>query len=295
MRILVLGRGGTLARALAAEAAAREGVRALFLGRRELGPVSAAGIAAAAAVFAPDALIDAAAFTDVDGAENGAPGNAELNIRLPACAAAVCAARGIPLVHVSTDYVFGGEPGAPYAETDRPRPVNAYGMAKLAGEAAAARLCPRSVVVRTSWLFAPGRPGFVTRVGGMLARGETPRVPGDQTGGPTPAGDLARVCLGIAARAAAPGFRDWGIYHYCGFPYASRRALAEFVRDAAARAGICPAAAPVLTRADAGGAPRPRDSSLACRKIGETFGIGPADWRAEIAARPAVYADPAVR
>ncbi len=145
-------------------------------------------------------MVNAAAYTAVDAAEDDAAAAFRANRDGPAELARLCEAAGIPLIHVSTDYVFDGLKGAPYVETDAVAPQGVYGSSKLAGEQAVLAECSRGIVVRTSWLYSPIGNNFVRT---MLAAGQRHkhlRVVADQWGCPTSALDLAQAILGIAAR-----------------------------------------------------------------------------------------------
>ena len=159
-------------------------------------------IAAAFRVAEPALVVNAAAYTAVDAAEKDAAAAYRANRDGPAELARLCAAAGIPLIHVSTDYVFDGTKGAPYVETDPVAPQGVYGASKLAGEQAVLAACPRTVVLRTSWVYAHGGKNFVRT---MLTLGRTRdrlTVVADQKGCPTTAADLAAAILAMAARIA---------------------------------------------------------------------------------------------
>ena len=164
-------------------------------------------IAEVFAASAPSLVINAAAYTAVDAAEDDADAAFRANRDGPRDLARLCEAAGIPLIHVSTDYVFDGLKGAPYVETDAVAPQGVYGASKLAGEQAVLAACSRAIVLRTSWLYSPVGNNFVRT---MLAAGQRNRhlrVVADQLGCPTSAADLADAILGIAARLANDGWQ----------------------------------------------------------------------------------------
>ena len=144
------------------------------------------------------AVINAAAYTDVDRAESEEPVAFAVNAEAPARLAAETGRRGIPLVHISTDYVFDGRKGAPYVEEDERSPLNAYGRSKLAGERGVRAANPRHVILRTSWVYSPYRKNFVRTILRLAAERERLTIVADQRGCPTAARDIAKACLDIA-------------------------------------------------------------------------------------------------
>ena len=286
---MITGAAGQLGRALLEAAAAHE-VPASGLTRHDLNLTEADRVARALDRHAPSVVINAAAFTDVEGAESD-PAAAFAGNRLgPANLARACAERDVALVHVSTDYVFDGGERGPRRPNEPTRPINVYGVSKLAGEDAVRTICARAAVVRTGWLFAPWGRNFVTtmlRVGHERAQ---VNVVDDQWGGPTSALELARALLRVAAEPEA------GTYHFGGQPQVSWCGFAEAVFDEAAARGLLtpPRVKPVHSAAYPTKARRPSWSALDCQSFTETFGLAPPDWRTslqEVLARLAT-ADP---
>ena len=152
----------------------------------------------------PALLVNAAAWTGVDTAEAEPDAAGRANRDGPATLAALCADAGIPMIHVSTDYVFDGLKGAPYTEADPTSPTGVYGRTKLEGEQAVLAACPRAVVLRTSWVYSAAGKNFVRTMLGAAQRVPKLRVVADQRGCPTSARDLARAILAIAPQLAAP-------------------------------------------------------------------------------------------
>ena len=189
--ILVTGGSGQLATALA-EAAPAHGLAVHRVGRPVLDfdrPGSATGLFAGGA---PSLVVNAAAYTAVDAAEDDEDAAFRANRDGPAELARLCETAGIPLIHVSTDYVFDGLKGAPYVETDATSPQGVYGASKLAGEGAVLAACSRAIVLRTSWVYSPVGRNFVRTMLAAGQRNDRLRVVADQTGCPTSAPDLAR-------------------------------------------------------------------------------------------------------
>jgi dTDP-4-dehydrorhamnose reductase len=189
MRVLVTGANGILGRALAERLA---GAHTLFLwGREEADLVDEAQVRSAARGIEFDAIVHAAAMTDVDRCESEPELAMRVNRDGTGHAAALARERGAHLVAISTDYVFDGTKGSPYLEEDPPGPMNAYGRSKLAGEEAAKRSGAKCLIVRTSWLYGPGGRNFVDTISAKLAQGSRLEVVDDQRGSPTYSRDLA--------------------------------------------------------------------------------------------------------
>ena len=273
--ILVFGRTGQVARELARAARAR-GAPLRALGREEADladPAACARAVEAAAGQGARAVINAAAHTAVDRAEAEEALATAVNGAAPAAMAAACAARGLPLVHVSTDYVFSG-PG-PHAPGDPTSPLGAYGRSKLAGEAGVRAAGGPHVVLRTAWVFSAHGHNFARTMLRLGAERETLRVVDDQRGGPTPAAAIADALLTIA-RALGEGAPS-GTHHLAGAPDTS---WAGFAREIMARAGLACAVEGIATAEYPTPAPRPLDSRLDCRSLEAAFGIARPDWRA---------------
>ena len=277
--ILVTGGHGQLATALARSA------ETLVVGRPRFDFDRPETIDATLATVAPTLVVNAAAWTAVDAAESDPDGAARANRDGPARLAKFCAEAGIPLIHVSTDYVFDGDKGAPYVETDPTSPTGVYGATKLAGEQAVLAACPRAIIVRTAWVYSATGKNFVRT---MLKLGETRdhlRVVADQRGCPTAADDLADIVLGIARQAQA-GWRDEfaGIFHSCGTGETSWHGLAETVFADAGRHGArVPTVEAITTAEFPTPAKRPADSRLDCGKLERVFGLRQPDWHASVA------------
>jgi len=232
-----------------------------------------------AAVLAhrPSAVVNAAAYTAVDDAEADCAQAFAINRDGPAALAEVCADLAIPLIQLSTDYVFDGAKREPYAETDAPGPLSVYGASKLAGEEAIRSRLDHHVILRTAWVFSSRRDNFVRT---MLRFADRPAlsVVADQIGGPTPAAHVAMAILRILS-AIAGGRAEWGTFHFCGAPAVSRLTLAEAVFAALGRG---PRLSPVPSEAYPLPARRPTNSMLDCRRLQAAYGISPPDWRSAL-------------
>ncbi len=281
--VLVTGTSGQLATALA-EAPAL-GLTLLRIGRPKLDLGQPATIARVFAEVAPSLVVNAAAYTAVDAAEDDADTAFRVNRDGPAELARLCQAAGVPLIHISTDYVFDGRKGQPYVESDRTAPQTVYGASKLAGEQAVLAHCPRAIVLRTSWVYSPTGRNFVRT---MLAAGrQNPelRVVADQSGSPTSAPDLAAAILRIAARLLN-GWEDRyaGIYHAAGTGATTWFGLASATFAAASRRGMtAPTVVPIRTEDWPTRAKRPADSRLDCGRLAAVFGVSLPPWQDGVA------------
>jgi dTDP-4-dehydrorhamnose reductase len=262
--VLLTGAGGQLGRAALAVI-----TRHMLLPRThaELDVAEPAAVEAALAELRPDAVLNAAAYTAVDLAEDE-PAAAERGNRVgPRVLAEATARRGIALLHVSTDYVFDGEKGSPYVESDAPHPLSVYGASKLAGEEEVRRANPRHWIARTAWLYGPAGRNFATSIRAAAAREPRLRVVDDQWGSPTWAPHLA------AALEVLLAGEDFGTHHLANAGVASRFELAAALL--AALGSRTPLEA-VPTSAWPTRARRPRNTALASERAGA---IPLPDWR----------------
>lgn len=282
--VLVVGAGGRLGRALA-RADWPDGLSPVLATRADLDALDPVAVETALERHRPAVVLNAAAWTDVDGAERQPQAARRLNRDLPAVLAAACARRGSRLLHVSTDYVFDGAAGRPYVETDTPRPLGAYGRTKWEGEQAILAAAPDAVIVRTAWLVGPDRPGFLTAILDQADAGADLCVVEDLHGSPTSTDSLAAALVAVAARLASDPAAPGGIYHFAGQGRASWRDLAQAILEARQAAGG-PAAPTVQGRpADTGPdrAPRPRASPLASQALTRDYGVAAPPWRQAVA------------
>lgn len=246
MRVLVTGISGQVGGALVARPAP-EGIAWLPAGRDSLDLSAPDGIAAAIDALAPDAVVNPAAYTAVDAAEADADTAFRVNRDGPAALAAACAARGIPLVHLSTDYVFDGRGTRPYRVDDPVAPLGIYGASKEAGEGAIRAAHADHVILRTAWVYAAEGKNFVNTMLRVGAERDELRVVADQRGTPTPAGDIAEaIATLLAARLAGHAVR--GTFHYTAGGETTWHGLAEAVfRRADKHWGRRPVVHPIAT------------------------------------------------
>ncbi len=275
MRLLIAGWHGQIARALVELAPARDDVSTLSIGRAALELCRPVNMRGAMLEAKPDVLINTAAYTDVDAAEQESETAFQMNHAGAEAFAAVAARKGIPVIHLSTGYVFDGRKQGAYTEDDAPAPRSVYGRSKLEGERAVAAVNPRHVILRTSWVFSAHGRNFVKSILDQAASHDTIDVVDDQAGTPTYAPHLAAIILEIAARLAGDtGTVPWGTYHV-----ASRQAVTwcEFARDILQVSGELGGPTAQIRGISSGSyptpAPRLANASLDSSKLEQAFGL----------------------
>jgi dTDP-4-dehydrorhamnose reductase len=280
MRILLTGGEGQLGTELIAQAP-RFGVELVAPPLAQMDLTRPAELDAAWDAARPEAVINAAAYTAVDRAEVEPEPAFAINAAAPARIAARCAAEGIPLVHISTDYVFDGCQREPYREEDPVAPLGVYGRSKAEGEAAVRAALDRHVIVRTAWLYSAHCANFVKTVMRLVGERDELRIVDDQLGSPTCAEDLAAAVLAVAARR---GPTPWGTYHCCGAGVTSWCGLARHVLDTMVARGRIRGyrLVPIATADYPTPARRPAYSVLDCGRIERTFGIVRPPWQAGV-------------
>jgi len=230
------------------------------------------------------AIINCAAFTAVDAAETQVEAAWQLNAMLPALLAAVTGPRQIPLLQISTDYVFDGAKGAPYEPADPTGPLSVYGASKLAGELAVRSGNPRHIVLRTSWVFGLRGANFVSTMLRLGAERPLLRVVDDQFARPTSATDLARVVQGLALRSADDRNAPTGTFHFANEGATSRYEFArEIFRQAAVQGRPVPSVEPIATAAYPTPARRPPAAILSTDTLSQAFAVTPRPWQAALA------------
>ncbi len=277
--ILVTGGAGQVATELAARAPV------ILVGRPEFDFDRPDSIAAAFDRAQPSLVVNAAAWTAVDAAEKEPEAAYRANRDGPAGLAALCARDGVPLIHISTDYVFDGAKPAPYVEDDATAPTGVYGASKLAGEHAVLESGARAAVLRTAWVYNATGKNFVRTMLGAALKTNQLRVVADQQGCPTHAGDLADAILAVAARMQAgwqPAYG--GVFHACGAGSATWHGFARAIFDEATRHGRpAPTVSAIATADYPTPARRPANSRLDCAKLARVFGVALPAWQPSLA------------
>ena len=277
-RVLVIGREGQLARELA-RARWPEGWAVTFAGRPELDLRFPDKAAAAVAAAAPDLVVNAAAYTNVEQAESEPDVARLINATSPGAIAAACAKTGAALVSISTDYVFDGTKTGAYAEDDPVNPIGAYGRSKAEGEALVRSALPKNLIFRTSWLFSPFGTNFVKTMMRLGSERRELRIVADQRGCPTGASDLARTVIAVGS-AVVSGKTSFGTYHVANTGATTWYDLTVAIFETlAARGERVPEIVPIKTAEYLAKAARPANSVLDCARLRSTFGVTFRPWQ----------------
>ena len=282
--ILITGASGQLGNALSTLAQAR-GLAFTAVSRPEFDFERPESVAACFAAARPSMVINAAAYTAVDAAERHPEAAKAGNHTGPLLLARLCADSCIPFIHVSTDYVFDGEKGAPYLESDPTGPTGVYGATKRDGELAILASGARAIILRTAWVYSAHGKNFVRTMLGAARRLPTLRVVADQRGTPTAAPDLAAAILDIVARLEETGWRNayQGIYHATNAGETTWHGFACAIFEDAQAQGIRPPEVSAISTTDwPTPARRPADSRLNCDRLHAVFGVRLPHWRASL-------------
>lgn len=278
MRIAVTGRRGQLVMALI-ERAKGSTIEIVPLGRPELDLADPASIAPRIKAAAPDLVLSAAAYTAVDRAESEPDLAMSINGASPAAIGRSAKVLGIPVIHISTDYVFAGDKPTPYTEVDPTDPHTVYGRSKLAGEQALAAAMNDYLILRTAWVYSPFGANFVKTMLRLAGDRDEVRVVNDQRGCPTSALDLADVILALAPRLGSSQ-APRGIFHIVGAGEASWAEFATAVfAESEALGGKRARVVPITTAEYPTPAQRPPNSRLATDKLRANYGLALPDWR----------------
>ncbi len=285
MKVLIVGHSGQLAQSLRLARWPGEW-RVTAIGRPELDLTDNASIARQLTAFQPQVVVNAAAYTAVDKAEDEAAAAHALNAAGVGGLAEQCSARNLPLIHISTDYVFDGTKAGAYAESDPVAPLGVYGHTKLAGEQAIAEVLDRFVILRTAWVFSPYGHNFVKTMLRLAGERDHLNVVDDQHGSPTYAPHLADAIVRIAGRMLdGVGSNEiTGVYHAAGEGETTWCGLARAVFEESQKLGGPIATVGAITTEEyPTPAKRPANSRLATDKLAETFGVRLPHWRQGVA------------
>lgn len=276
MTLAVFGAGGQVGRVLVE----RAGGFAQGFDRAACDICDAAAVEHALSAASPSIVVNCGAYTAVDRAEQEPERAFAINAGGAATLAEAATKRELPIIHLSTDYVYAGTGSAPHLETAPIAPLNVYGASKAAGDTAVAAANPAHLVLRVSWVFGVYGANFVKT---MLRLGrERPElsIVDDQKGGPTEARDIADAILVMAAMCRKPGFDAWGTYHFAGAPSTSWHGFAEAIF--AHNQGVRPSLVKIASRNYPTPARRPLNSTIDCDRIRRVFGIEQPDWRSSL-------------
>ncbi len=286
MRLLITGSHGQVARCFLEAAPASPGITACAIGRPALDICSTPTIERAIADIQPNVIINTAAYTAVDDAE-GEPERAHaLNCEGARLLSEAANRRGVPIIHISTDYVFDGLKSSAYLESDLTAPASIYGRTKLDGERAVAAANPKHIILRTAWVYSPFGKNFVKTILNNAAKGNPLRVVEDQIGSPTYAPHLVEAILAIAEQITGPAAKTdaWGVYHAAGQGTASWFDVArEILARSKDEGGPQTALSAIGTDGYPTRAARPKNSILDCTKMKRVFGTKLPPWQTGVA------------
>ncbi|MFT7405085.1 dTDP-4-dehydrorhamnose reductase [Zhongshania sp.] len=287
MHLLLTGASGQLGQCLADELKT-QGIAHTLLSRQDADINDTVVLEKIVADKGVTAIINAAAYTAVDKAESEPELAKRINEDGPAALAKLCSRFDIPLLHVSTDYVFDGNSQTPYVETDQTNPSGVYGHTKLNGEIAVQRHCSKHIILRTAWVFSEYGNNFLKTMLRLAKECDTLGVVADQFGCPTYAGDIAKALISIAQQIHAAeqdksgAQAPYGVYHYAGDEAVSWHGFAAAIFEEAHRIGAL-ARMPILNAIATDAYPtavkRPAYSVLNMTKIADEFGVNASEWR----------------
>jgi dTDP-4-dehydrorhamnose reductase len=283
--ILLTGANGQVGHELT-RLATHQGRNVVALTRGQLDIGDADAVNQIVAVTRPSLVINGAAYTAVDKAETEPEVAMRANRQGPANLAMACQSLEIPLIHLSTDYIFDGCKAGAYREDDTAAPTGIYGLSKWEGEQEVRARLSRHLIIRVSWVFGPHGNNFVKTMLRLAAERDELRVVADQHGCPTSATDIAHTLLNLADQTDNIASLDWGTYHYCGTPKTTWHGFAEAIIQEGIRLNLLERAIPVhpiTTSQYPTPAKRPENSALDCSKIMQAFAIQPPDWRQGLA------------
>jgi dTDP-4-dehydrorhamnose reductase len=281
MRIVVTGKEGQVVRSLIERAASYPDIEVIALGRPELDLSDTSTIAGAISAAAPDIVVSAAAYTAVDQAEDDPDLAHAINVTGAGAVARAASKLGIPVFHLSTDYVFSGDGVEPYSETDKTGPQGVYGQTKLDGEFAVIKANPRHVILRTAWVYSPFGKNFVKTMLRLAESRDSVSVVSDQWGNPTSALDIADAIIEVAKRLDADSsFAGYGIYHVAGTGSINWSGFARAIFASSRQYGGPFAEVIDIVSADyPTKAKRPFNSRLSTDAFFNAFGWRAPDWR----------------
>lgn len=284
MKVLITGKNGQVGSCLVSQLSNMTEINFLALSREELDITNAEQVSKIAYEYKPSVIINAAAYTAVDKAESEVELANAINNLGPKNLAKAAAQVNAAIIHISTDYVFAGNKEGLYIETDEVNPQGVYGQTKLAGEQSVAQECDAHIILRTAWVFSEFGNNFVKTMLRLAQTRDTLGVVGDQFGGPTYAGDIAKAIISITQQLQQ-GCIKFGVYNYSGYPHVSWQEFASEIFEKALAKNLIQSPIMVnsiLTADYPTPAKRPANSKLDCSKITTDFSIQPSDWKAAL-------------
>ena len=285
MKLLILGSNGQVGHCLA-EQAEKKGLKFYATNSSQLDITDYSKVEEVFRLVNPSLVINATAYTNVEKAEDEPEKALDVNSKSVGNLASLCARNNVPLIHISTDYVFDGTKDGYYQETDPVNPINSYGKSKLAGEQAVIANTDRYVILRTSWVFGRHGKNFVKTMLNLFKSRDELTVVSDQIGGPTFAGDIASAILKIAeVLENQPDFSDWGVFNFSGKEDVSWFEFARSIYEASRQKQLITndiSIKPIPASMFKTKAARPQNSKLDLTRIKNVFDISASNWKSEI-------------
>ncbi|KAB2685052.1 dTDP-4-dehydrorhamnose reductase [Brucella pseudogrignonensis] len=284
MKIVVTGREGQVVQSFLEKASFRSDLEVIALGRPELDLAKPQTVRSAIEALKPDLVVSAAAYTAVDLAEDEPELALAINANGAQAVAEAAKACGVPVIHISTDYVFAGDASKPYVETDITSPQGVYGSSKLEGEQLIAQATPQHIIMRTAWVYSPFGKNFVKTMLKLAETRDALLVVSDQWGNPTSALDIADAIIEVADHLAAKSdFSAYGIYHLVGAGDTNWSGFARAIFSESAALGGPTATVTDITTADyPTKAVRPANSRLSTAKFQEVFNWSAPPWQSSL-------------
>lgn len=286
MKVLITGSNGQVGSCLVKQLQSCPEIEFLAVDRNELDITSEQEVVKTVNDFMPNIIINAAAHTAVDKAENEVELSYAINRDGPLYLAQAAERIGAAILHISTDYIFAGDKDGLYSESDTVNPQGVYGESKLAGEKAVINACSRHIILRTAWVFGEDGNNFVKTMLRLAQQRDSLGVVADQFGGPTYAGDIAAALIKIAKSITDSkntfNIEHYGIYHFSGMPHVSWCEFAQIIFNKAIEQKVLvksPDVKGIKTEQYPTPAKRPANSKLNTKKITIVFNILASDWR----------------
>ncbi|MFH4868935.1 dTDP-4-dehydrorhamnose reductase [Vibrio diabolicus] len=285
MRVLITGGRGQVGYCLTKQLSEYGNNTVLSLDKDDLDITNQDAVKVTVQEFQPTIIINAAAHTAVDKAENEVRLSYAINRDGPKFLAEAAQEVGAAILHISTDYVFEGNKDGEYLETDMTNPQGVYGASKLAGEEAVMSACEKHIVLRTAWVFGEHGNNFVKTMLRLGVDRDELSIVADQYGGPTYSGDIANALIAIAKRISQDESIEYGIYHYSGLPHVNWCQFADAIFESAVKQGVLtkkPNLTSITTEQYPTPAKRPSNSRMSTKKITDAFTLEASDWRTAI-------------
>lgn len=285
MKVLVTGCNGQVGHSLTTQLTGRVDVELLALDKDMLDITDKKSVDVCVSEFRPNIIINTAAYTSVDNAEDNVELSYSINRDGPRNLAEAAKKENAVIIHLSTDYVFDGTKALPYNETDKSNPIGVYGQSKHEGELAVAKACTKHFIIRTAWVFGEHGTNFVKTMLRIGQEKKELKIVADQFGGPTFSGDLASVIVQISLAVINDKNVKYGIYHYSGLPHVSWFEFASVIFENANKKNVIQHQVklePIDSEAFPTKAFRPCNSKLDLNKIINEFNVEASDWRKAI-------------